>query len=81
VEVSVDTLEKMEEDTLIDLTFEGCLIIERSNRRVRGVYLIENRKKKVLTSPKVVERLAGWSKVFEVPAEIIAAYPEGEPIS
>jgi hypothetical protein len=81
VEVSADTLEKMEEDTLIDLTFEGFLIIEQSNRRVRGVYLIENGKKRVLTSPKVVERLGGWSKVFEVPAEIIAAYPEGEPIS
>lgn len=81
VEVSADTLEKMEEDTLIDLTFEGCLIIEQSDRRVRGVYLIENGKKRVLTGPKVVERFGGWSKVFEVPVEIVAAYPEGESIS
>jgi hypothetical protein len=81
VEVSSDTLEKMEKDTVIDLTFEGQLIIEQSDRRVRGVYLIENGKKRVLTSPKVVERFGGWSKVFEVPVEIIAAYSDGEPIS
>ncbi len=81
VEVSSDTLEMMRIDTLIDLTFEGCLIIEQSDRPVRGVYLIENGKKRVLTSPKVVERMGGWSRVLEVPVEIIAAYPEGEPIS
>jgi hypothetical protein len=80
VETSADTLEKMEEGAMIDLTFEGCLIIEQSNRPGRGVYLIENGKKRGLTSPKVPERFGGWSKVFEVPAEIIANYPDGEPI-
>ncbi|MDH7512933.1 MAG: hypothetical protein QHH14_08305 [Clostridiales bacterium] len=81
VEVSNDTLEKMEEGQMIDLTFEGWLIIEQSNRPNRPVYLIENGKKRGLTSPQVVQRFGGWGKVFEVPVEVVAKYPEGDPIT
>ncbi len=80
VEVSQDTLEKMEEGRMIELTFEGWLVIEQSNRPNRSVYLIENGKKRGLTSPRVVQRFGGWGKVFEVPLEVIAKYPEGDPI-
>jgi len=79
--VEAYTLEKMEEGGMIELTFEGWLIIEQSNRPNRPVYLIENGEKRGLTSPRVVERFGGWGKVFEVPVEIIARYPEGDPIS
>lgn len=81
VEVSNDTLEKMEEGEAIALTFEGRLIIEQGNRPGRGVYLIENGKKRGIASPQVLQRFGGWSKVFEVPAEVIANYPEGDPIT
>jgi hypothetical protein len=81
VEVSEDTLEKMEEGRMIALSFEGSLIIEQSSRPGRGVYLIENGKKRGLANPQVVQRLGGWSKVLEVPAEVIADYPDGDPIN
>jgi hypothetical protein len=81
VKVTPGTLEKMAEGKMVDLTFEGCLIIEQSNRPNRSVYLIENGKKRGLTSPRVLERCGGWSKVLEVPAEVIAAYSDGDPIT
>jgi len=81
VEVSSDTLDKMEEGEMIELTFEGRLIIEMSNRPNRGVYLIEDGKKRGLTSPRVLERFGGWGKVLEVPAEVIQRYPNGDPIN
>jgi hypothetical protein len=81
VKVTPGTLEKIAEGKMIDLTFERCLIIEQSNRPNRSVYLIENGKKRGLTSPRVLERYGGWSKVLEVPAEVIAAYPDGDPIT
>jgi len=80
-EVSSDTLDKMEEGEMIDLTFEGRLIIEMSSRPNRGVYLIEDGKKRGLTSPRVLERFGGWARVLEVPAEVIQKYPDGEPIN
>jgi hypothetical protein len=80
VQTSEETLDKIEEGAMIDLTFEGSLIIEQSNRPGRGVYLIENGKKRGITSPQVLQRFGGWNKVFEVPADIIAKYPDGEPI-
>lgn len=46
VETSYDTLDKMEEGTIIDLNFEGYMIIEQSYRANRPVYLIQNGKKK-----------------------------------
>jgi len=80
-DVSSDTLDKMEEGEMIELTFEGRLIIEMSNRPNRGVYLIEDGKKRGLTSPRVLERFGGWAKVLEVPAEVIRNYPDGQPIN
>lgn len=81
VEVAEATLDKMEEGEVIDLTFEGRLVIEQGSRPNRSVYLIEAGKKRGVTSPRVLQRLGGWSKVYEVPAEVIAAYPDGEPIT
>jgi hypothetical protein len=80
VEVSYDTLEKMERGSMIDLTFEGKLVIEDSSRPNRSVYLIESGKKRGITSPQVLQRFGGWGNVFEVPAEVINNYPDGEPI-
>ncbi len=80
VEVPEETLERMAEGEPLALTFEGRLIIEQSKRPNRPVYLIENGKKRGLTSPRVVERYGGWGKVLEVPVEVVAAYPEGEPV-
>ncbi|MBD3415221.1 MAG: hypothetical protein GF421_12435 [Candidatus Aminicenantes bacterium] len=79
-EISENTLMKMEQGTLIELTFEGCLIIEKSSRRNRSVFLIENGKKRGVTSPRVLERLGGWDQVYEVPKQVIDKYPEGQPI-
>jgi hypothetical protein len=80
VEVPYETLERMEEGPVLDLSFEGELIIELSTRPNRPVYLIEQGKKRGVTSPGVLQRLGGWERVYEVPAEIINSYPEGEPI-
>jgi hypothetical protein len=80
VEVSYDTLEKMEEMEMVDLTFEGKLVIEMSERSNRPVYLIKDGKKCGLTSPRVLQQFGGWSKVYEVPADVINAYPNGEEI-
>ena len=80
VEVAAATLDKMDEGEMIDLTFEGRLVIEQGSRPNRSVYLIEAGKKRGVTSPRVLERLGGWSKVYEVPAEVIAGYPDGDPI-
>ena len=80
IQVSYDTLDKMEEGPMINLTFEGYLIIEQSNRPHRPVCLIQNGKKRGLTSPAVLQRFGGWGKVHEVPKEVIDKYPEGEPI-
>jgi len=79
-EVSFDTLDKMALGKMTELTFEGFLVIENSTRPNRPVYLIENSKKRGVTSPAVLERFGGWNNVYEIPAEIIAKYPEGEPI-
>jgi len=80
VETSDDTLDKMPTEKMIALTFEGKMIIEQSTRKNRGVYLIQNGKKRPLARPEVVERLGGWGKVFEVPRDVIEDYEEGDPI-
>jgi len=81
VDVEESTLNKMEEGPEIGLTFEGFLIIEQSNRPNRGVYLIENGKKRGVTSANLItQRFGGWDNVYEVPAEVIRKYPDGEPI-
>jgi hypothetical protein len=81
VQVAPATLNKMPEGDMIDLTFDGQLIIEQGNRPNRGVYRIENGRKRGLTSPQVLQRFGGWSRVLEVPAEVIQKYAEGEPIN
>ena len=80
VEVPYDTLMKMQQGSMTSLTFEGRLIIEMSNRPNRPVFLIQNGKKRGITSPAVLQRYGGWNKVFEVPVEVVNKYPEGEPI-
>ncbi|MFC2167142.1 hypothetical protein ACFLQZ_04175 [Acidobacteriota bacterium] len=81
VDVEERTLDKMEEGRMIGLTFEGFLVIEQSTRQGRGVYLIENGKKRGVTSPNLItQRFGGWDNVYEVPAEVIRKYPDGEPI-
>lgn len=79
-EVPFETLEKMRLGSMTDLTFEGFLVIEIGSRPHRPVYLIEKGKKRGITSPAVLSRYGGWGKVYEIPAEIISKYPEGEPI-
>ena len=79
-EVPYDTLDKMDLGDMTELTFEGFLVIENTTRPHRPVYLIENGKKRGITSPAVLDRFGGWNKVYEIPAEIISKYPEGEPI-
>jgi hypothetical protein len=78
VEVQTETLNKMEQGDLIALTFEGRLVIEQSSRPNRSVYLIENGKRRGLASARVLAKYGGWSKVYEVPAEVITSYPQGE---
>jgi len=80
VEVAGNTLDKMRKGRMIDLSFEGRMIIEQSSRRDRPVYLIQGGKKRGLTRPDLVNRYGGWSKVFEVPREVIDSYPDGEPV-
>jgi hypothetical protein len=80
VEVSYNTLDKMRKGRTIDLTFEGRMVIEQSARRDRPVYLIEGGKKRGLTRADLVNRYGGWSKVYEVPREVIDSYPDGDPI-
>jgi len=79
-EISEETLMKMDQGPMIELSFEGCLVMEKSSRPNRSVYLIENGKKRGVTSPRVLERLGGWDRVYEVPREVIEKYPEGQPI-
>lgn len=80
VEVSYNTLDKMRKGRMIDLTFEGRMVIEQSARRDRPVYFIEGGKKRGLTRADLVNRYGGWSKVYEVPREVIDSYPDGDPI-
>lgn len=79
--VSEEILSSLPEGEMIDLNFEGCLVMEIGSGPNRPVYFIDKGKKRPLTSPQVLERLGGWSKVMEVPAEILKNYPEGEPIN
>lgn len=80
VEVTEETLNKMENGRMLDQTFEGKLIIEMSTRPNRPVFRIENGKKRGITSPQVLERFGGWDYVYEVPIEVIRKYADGKPI-
>ena len=80
VEVPADTLEKIEPGNMIDLDFEGWLIIEQGTGSNRPVYLIEGGKKRGITSPQVLQKYGGWGRVYEVPVEVVRSYPDGAPI-
>jgi hypothetical protein len=79
-QVDESLLEKMEVAPAIDETFTNCLVMEAGKRPNRPVYLIENSKKRLIASPAVLQRFGGWSKVWEIPADLIAAYPDGDPL-
>jgi len=51
VETSEDTLDKMPTKEMIDLTFEGKMIIEQSTRKNRGVFLIQDGRNRPLARP------------------------------
>jgi hypothetical protein len=80
VEVPYETLNRMEEGPMVELTFEGLMIMDMIERPNRSVYLIEGGKKRGITSANLVQRYGGWDRVYEVPIEVINKYPEGEPI-
>ena len=80
VEVPYETLEMMEAGPMVELTFEGLMIMEMSERPNRSVYLIENGQRRGITSGNLIPRYGGWDNVFEVPLEILNKYPLGEPI-
>jgi hypothetical protein len=65
---------------LIERSFEGMMVIEPGTLPNRSVYLIQGGKKRGLTKAELVLRYGGWKKVYEIPKEIINAYPDGEPI-
>ncbi|MGQ9471435.1 MAG: hypothetical protein ACUVR0_07070 [Candidatus Aminicenantales bacterium] len=81
VVVSEDILRSIPEGEKVELNFEGCLVMELGSGPNRPVYLIEKGKKRPLTSPLVLQRFGGWSKVMEIPAEVLRAYPEGESVN
>jgi len=80
VEVDERTLGRMRSGRMIDLTFEGLMIVEQGEGQNRPVYLIEKGKRRGLTRPELVNRYGGWARVYEVPREVIAAYPQGTPV-
>ncbi|MBN2398843.1 MAG: hypothetical protein JXI33_00720 [Candidatus Aminicenantes bacterium] len=80
VQVDRTTLEKMDFGPTITLTFDGCLVMDMIEYVNRPVFLIENGKKRPLTSPAALNRFGGWKAVFEVPAEVLQSYPEGSPL-
>ncbi len=80
MQVEEATLLKMAGGAPIDLTFDGCLVMDMVEYPDRPVFLIEAGKKRPLSSPAALERLGGWKQVFEVPAAVIAAYAQGMPV-
>ena len=79
-EVPAETLNRMRTADPIDRSFEGLMVVEPGTLPNRPVFLIQGGKKRGLTKADLVLRYGGWKKVFEIPKEIIAAYPDGEPI-
>lgn len=80
VQIDRSLLEKMGSGTPIALTFNGCLVMDMIAYPNRPVFLIENGKKRPFSSPTALNRFGGWKAVFEVPADVIATYPEGDPV-
>ena len=80
VEIPEASLDRMRLGPAVSLTFEGAMVIEQSERKNRGVYLIRDGKKHGLTRPELVNRFGGWGKVYEVPREVLDSYEDGDPI-
>lgn len=80
VEVKAETLNRMRRGRMIDLTFEGQMVMEQNARKGASVYLIRQGRKCGLSRIELVSRYGGWGKVFEVPRDILDAYPDGEPL-
>ncbi len=80
VQIDESTLEKMTSGVPVALTFNGCLIMDLIEYPNRPVFLIENNKKRPISSPAVLDRFGGWKVVFEVPAPVIESYPLGQPV-
>jgi hypothetical protein len=80
VEVSEATLGKMVRGRLIDLNFEGRMLMEQNARKGSPVYLIERGTKRGLSRVELVSRYGGWGKVYEVPRDILDGYADGEPL-
>jgi hypothetical protein len=80
VQVDRSTLDKMARGEPIALTFDRCLIMDMIESPNRPVFLIENNKKRPITSPAVLDRFGGWKRVFEVPADVIESYPLGQTV-
>jgi hypothetical protein len=80
VEIREETLAKMSRGRMIDQTFDGQMVMEPNAAKGSTIYLIERGTKRGLTRVDLVSRYGGWGKVYEIPRDIIAAYPDGEPI-
>jgi len=80
VQVDELILKKIAAGAPITLTFDNCLIMDMVEYPNRPVFLIENNKKRPITSPAVLNRFGGWKVVFAVPAVVIESYSLGEPV-
>lgn len=80
VEITEHTLGQMRRGRLIDLNFEGQMVMEQNARKGSPVYRIEKGTKRGLSRVELVSRYGGWGQVYEVPRDILAAYPDGEPL-
>jgi hypothetical protein len=80
VQVDEATLNKMARGEPVALTFDNCLIMDAIEYPNRPVFLIENGKKRPLSSPSALNRFGGWKAVFEVPVQVIESYPLGQPV-
>ncbi len=78
--VEEETLAKMPEAAPIDMGFEGMMVMDQRSYPGRPVFRIQEGRKCPLDSSRVLDRLGGWSRVFEVPVEVLNAYPDGEPV-
>jgi hypothetical protein len=80
VEISEETLRKMPRGRMIELSFDGRMVMERDARPGSPVYLVEGGLKRPLSRVELVSRFGGWGKVFELPRDILDGYADGEPI-
>jgi hypothetical protein len=80
VQLSEESLGKMRRGRMIDLNFDGRMVMEQNARKGSPVYLIEGGAKRGLSRVELVSRYGGWGKVYEIPRDILGGYADGEPI-